>query len=115
VWCGVVIEFYSLPVQRSVIWWIAPLLPPYVRLFFPLHKSHHLNSFPPFRTSPFSLPPSTSLPSPLFLPQLKKAKQSEAVEMAAALEAAGVATASALRRAELEEETDGMLESLINR
>jgi hypothetical protein len=46
---------------------------------------------------------------------LKKAKQSEAVEMAAALEAAGVATASALRRAELEEETDGMLESLINR
>lgn len=35
--------------------------------------------------------------------------------MAAALEAAGVATASALRRAELEEETDGMLESLINR
>lgn len=35
--------------------------------------------------------------------------------MAAALEAAGVATSSALRRAELEEETDGMIEALISR
>ena len=37
------------------------------------------------------------------------------MEMAAALEAAGVATSSALRRAELEEETDGMIEALICR
>ena len=47
--------------------------------------------------------------------QLKRARESEAVEMAAALEAAGVATSSALRRAELEEETDGMIEALICR
>ena len=47
--------------------------------------------------------------------QLKRARESEAIEMAAALEAAGVATSSALRRAELEEETDGMIEALINR
>ena len=45
--------------------------------------------------------------------QLKRARESEAVEMAAALEAAGVATSSALRRAELEEETDGMIEALL--
>ena len=37
------------------------------------------------------------------------------METAAAVEAAGVTTSSALRRAELEEETDGMLEALINR
>jgi hypothetical protein len=45
----------------------------------------------------------------------EKAKKEAEEDAKAALEAADVATASALRRAELEEETDGMIEALIDR